>query len=207
MLEWEWRSDVNTLALFINLLLLATHKPVRFRGIDLAPGQIIAGRIKLAQITGLSQKSVRTCLDHLKSTNEVAIRSTSKFSIITIVKWSEYQDTGQQSGQQRASKGPATGHIQEGKNERKDTPAPPGGVTDDTWAAFLAHRRVKKAPVTDLVIKQITKEANSVNWPIEDALIETITRNWQSFKAEWVPARKANSQLQIDPETLNFLRK
>lgn len=62
----------------------------------------------------------------------------------------------------------------------------PEGVSDSVWQEFIAHRKSKKARVTQLVIDGIEKEARIAGWSLEDALKETIVRNWQSFKAEWV---------------------
>ena len=62
----------------------------------------------------------------------------------------------------------------------------PVGVSQSVWDEFIAHRKAKKAKVTDLVIEGIAKEAAKAGWSLEDALKETIVRNWQSFKADWV---------------------
>lgn len=62
----------------------------------------------------------------------------------------------------------------------------PEGVSDSVWQEFIAHRKSKKARVTQLVIDGIEKEARIAGWSLEDALKETIVRNWQSFKADWV---------------------
>jgi len=69
--------------------------------------------------------------------------------------------------------------------------APPDGVvvSQSVWDEFIAHRKAKKAKVTQLVIDGIYKEAIKANWTLEDALKETIVRNWQSFKAEWVETK------------------
>lgn len=67
--------------------------------------------------------------------------------------------------------------------------APPVGVSQSVWDEFIAHRKAKKAKVTDLVIEGIAKEAAKAGWSLEDALKETIVRNWQSFKADWVAVK------------------
>ena len=65
----------------------------------------------------------------------------------------------------------------------------PEGCSDSVWFEFLAHRKSKKAKVTQFVVEGIQKEANKAGWSFEDALKETIVRNWQSFKADWVIAK------------------
>jgi uncharacterized protein YdaU (DUF1376 family) len=67
--------------------------------------------------------------------------------------------------------------------------ATPEGVSQSVWDEFIAHRKGKKAKVTDLVVEGIAKEATKAGWSMEDALKETIVRNWQSFKAEWVAVK------------------
>jgi len=67
--------------------------------------------------------------------------------------------------------------------------AAPEGVSQSVWDEFIAHRKAKKAKVTDLVVEGIAKEASKAGWSMEDALKETIVRNWQSFKAEWVAVK------------------
>lgn len=121
MVDWRWYKDPNTFRVFIHLLLSASYKEEDYRGHHIMPGQVVCGRKQLAKELGMSEKAIRTALNHLKSTNEVTIKTTNKFSIITIEKWGKYQvedsqkgqQKGQQNGQQRASKTQKSGHIQE----------------------------------------------------------------------------------------------
>ena len=70
----------------------------------------------------------------------------------------------------------------------------PEGVSQSVWDEFIAHRKFKKAKVTELVIEGIAKEALKAGWPLEDALKEVIVRNWQSFNAEWVAEKQNEAQ-------------
>ena len=91
MLKWEWMDSPLTLALWINLLLEANHLPRRWHGMVIQPGQIVTSSVALAKKTGMSRQEVRTCLERLKSTNEITSESTNRFTVLTIVKWEEYQ--------------------------------------------------------------------------------------------------------------------
>lgn len=62
----------------------------------------------------------------------------------------------------------------------------PPDVGEEVWKDFLTHRKAKKSPVSQTVLDGIRLEAGKAGWVFEDALRETITRGWQSFKAEWV---------------------
>jgi len=90
--EWEWYSDTNTFRVFLHLLLTANHKPSKFRGFEVGRGQVIIGRKALAKNLHLSEQAVRTSLEHLKSTGEITIESTNRFSIATLIKYGFYQD-------------------------------------------------------------------------------------------------------------------
>lgn len=62
----------------------------------------------------------------------------------------------------------------------------PDDVSADLWADFLAHRKQKKAIVSERVINTIRNEAKIAGWTLEEALDEVILRDWRGFKAEWV---------------------
>ena len=91
ILEWEWYTDANTYRLFTHLLYRANFKSNRWMGIDILPGQLVIGRKELARELKLSEQEIRTSLSKLKSTSEITIKSTNKFSIVTICKWEDYQ--------------------------------------------------------------------------------------------------------------------
>lgn len=109
---WEWYNDSNMVHLFLHILLNANHKPNRWRGMELQRGQYLTGRKKLSKETGISERTVRTCLERLKSTNELTIKTTKQFSIITVCNYDKYQDkdliTDQVTDQQNANNRPTT---------------------------------------------------------------------------------------------------
>ena len=89
--KWEWWSDHNTARLFMYLLLMATHEDIKFQGKVIKRGQLVTSRAKLSLATGISERSIRTSLENLKTTNEITIKSTNRFTIITICKYEDYQ--------------------------------------------------------------------------------------------------------------------
>ena len=97
ILKWEWYSDINTQVVFLWLLLNANWEDSRYRGYEVPKGSLIAGRKRIAKELKISERSVRTSLEHLKSTNEITIKSTNKFSVITIVNWEKYQGYEEES--------------------------------------------------------------------------------------------------------------
>jgi len=116
LMEWCWYKKSEVVHFFITLLLMANHKESRWQNIIIQRGQLITGRKSLSEITGLSERSVRTCIKRLKSTNEIAVKTTNRYSIITICNYDKYnnarthndQHNDQQTDQQVTSKRPAS---------------------------------------------------------------------------------------------------
>lgn len=129
--DWEWFTDDKMLKLWIYLLVNAQYQDGRFKGIDVKRGQVIVGRKKLAERLGMTEQQVRNCLNRLKSTSEITIKPTNKYSLITIVKYDVYQgeseennqQTNQQTNQQQTNKQPTnnqqTTTIKEIKKDKK----------------------------------------------------------------------------------------
>lgn len=90
-LSWEWYTDANTKIVFLHLLFNANIEDWRYKGFDVKRGECVVGRKQLAYELNLSEQQVRTALNHLISTNEITIKSTNKFSIVTICKYDTYQ--------------------------------------------------------------------------------------------------------------------
>ena len=90
-LKWEWSNDANMVALFLHLLLKANYQGRNWRGQDIKRGELITGLHSLSAETGISLQSLRTCLKRLKSTNEITIKSTNKYSVICIRNYNKYQ--------------------------------------------------------------------------------------------------------------------
>jgi len=91
IVNWRYYTDVNTFRLFTHLLFKAQWKPVTWGETELSPGQLITGRKVLANELRLSEQEIRTSLDRLKKGQEITIKTTNKFSIVTICNWVEYQ--------------------------------------------------------------------------------------------------------------------
>lgn len=113
ILDWEWYKNVNTVCLFIHLLLTANFVDGRFEGKTIKRGQLVTSLTSLAIGTGLSVQEVRTALSHLKSTGEITDESCSKYRVITIVKYDDYQtQTDLSTSDQQATNKQSTGNQQ-----------------------------------------------------------------------------------------------
>ena len=100
ILNWEWYRNRNTRDLFIHLLLKANWKDKKFQGIVIPRGSLATSRNKLMEELDMTEQEIRTAQRHLVSTNEITIKSTKKFTIITITNYDKYQQNNQVTNQQ-----------------------------------------------------------------------------------------------------------
>ncbi len=117
IIKWEWYTDNNVFKLFLHLLLRANHEDKYWRGILVKRGQLITSIKHLSEETGLSIKQVRTALDKLKSTGEVVSKGQSRYTLVTIEKYSDYQDKKEKEGEQTASKRANKGQTKGNKQQ------------------------------------------------------------------------------------------
>ena len=97
ILNWGWFKKPEMVQVWVYLLLTAQHQDVYENGIYLKRGDVLFGRKKASRDLGLSEQTIRTCINRLKSTNEITTKSTNKYTIITILKYDDYQSNKQKS--------------------------------------------------------------------------------------------------------------
>lgn len=125
--EWEWYKDINVYRLFTHLLLTANYQDKRWQGKIVKRGQKITGVYSLSEETSLSVQEIRTALAKLKSTGEITINPTNKYSIVTVCNYDSYQDNKQATQQadqpatEQTSNNPSTTtkEAEESKEEKK----------------------------------------------------------------------------------------
>lgn len=69
----------------------------------------------------------------------------------------------------------------------------PDDVCEPVWMDFLAHRKEKRAKVTQTAVDGIRREANKAGYTMEQAIRTCCERGWQGFKAEWVTGNNRNN--------------
>lgn len=107
--DWEWYKVPHMAHLFQHLIREANRSPKTWRGQRVERGQLITGRKTLSVETGISEQSIRTCMERLKSTNEITTKSTSQYTIITLCNYETYQDKPSPANQQLTSG--STSHL------------------------------------------------------------------------------------------------
>ncbi len=127
ILAWRWYRDIPCKVLFVHLVLKANHEDRVWCKEVIRRGQVVTGRKRLSEETGLSEQQVRTALAKLHETGEIStIKTTNKYTLLSIEKYDEFQAsesdtnqrTNQRTNQQATSKQPTDNHKQELKNEK-----------------------------------------------------------------------------------------
>lgn len=99
--EKGYYNKPNYVFLWIHLLLSANHEPKEFMWngniIMLKEGQIITGRKKLALETGIAESTIEDILKMLEREHQIQQQKTTKYRLITIVNWGEYQKSNSTS--------------------------------------------------------------------------------------------------------------
>ena len=91
LLDWEWYNDVPVRLTFMHLLLTANWEYTEYKKYPIQRGQCITGTSETPKKIGISKQQFRTAISKLKSTGEITTYSTNKFTVVTLVKYDDYQ--------------------------------------------------------------------------------------------------------------------
>ena len=217
MKEWEWYTESYMVHLFIHLLISAYYEDTKYKGINYKRGQVSIGRKKLSIVTGISEQKIRTGLGRLKESGEITTTSTSKFTIVTICNYDQYQCDQQvkqpTDNQQITSKQPTDNQqittVKEDKKKKnvkklKNNKAiRPESFSEKEFDNLLLHRKSMKAPLTQLALDGLVCQFDKSCLSVSDCIQEMANRGWRGFKAEWVGGNRGGGGSD-DSERFNF---
>ena len=196
--EWEWYKDSSMVHLFIHLITKASHEDRSWRGKVIKRGQMVTSRKILSSETGISEQTIRTCLERLKSTSEITIQSTNRNSIITICNYEIYQaekneanqQTNQPARRQSTSSQPTIKQeLKELKNIKNTKKEFDLSFVDVVFMPlvkdFIQYRKeIKKAYKTERGVKQFYNELRKLsngNYQTAKKLVEHAKgKEWQT---------------------------
>ena len=210
LMDWEWYDEPNTFRLYMHCLLSANHEEKKWRGITIPKGSFVSSRSKLASELSLSEQNIRTAINHLLSTNDITIKSTSKYTIYTVNNWISSQEYNQLDGQNLTNSQPATNQqLTTNKNEKneknekkeelkekkkKEKFEPKRMIEDytdnpslrDALLDFLDFRKSAKADVTtkgqmQLLLKKLDELSRGNPQTKVKIVNQSIERGWKGF--------------------------
>jgi len=91
LLDWEWYKDINTKTLFIHCLLKANWEDKNWRGLNIKRGSFVTSYDGLSKETNLTIQQIRTAIFKLSKTQEINIQTTNKYTLLSVVKYEDYQ--------------------------------------------------------------------------------------------------------------------
>ena len=173
-------KDSDHVAVWMYLLLTATHKnfPTMFCGkkIILRPGQLITGRKKIAEYTGVQESKVTRILNLFKNEHQIEQQATRHGSIISIVEWNKYQDIEQQNEQQVNNKRTTSEHYTKTKEHKNNIFKPP---TVDEVRSYCLERGNNVNPETFIDFY------SSKGWMVGKNKMKdwkAAVRNWERYR-------------------------
>lgn len=133
-LNWKWFADPPVRLVYEYLLLKANYTDTNYKGVSVPRGSCALTLSQIAADNGLTVKNVRTAIEKLKRTSEVAAVTATNvmpnFTVFTVLNYDRWQDSGNGNGSPNGN-GTATvrqpiGSLEkegkEGKNKEKSTP-------------------------------------------------------------------------------------
>lgn len=191
--------------LWVCLLLMAQHDGTSFiwnnEKVTINTGQVLTGRKKLSQTTGIPESTIEKILKYLEMEQQIVQQKTTKYRIITIVKWGVHQKklaSVTTEEQQENNKGTTEEQQRDTyKKEEKDknvktvkktTPFPEKLNTPEfkvKWTEWVRYRKeIKKKLTASTTEKQLNKLAE-YSLAEATATIETsIEKGWTGLFPE-----------------------
>jgi len=104
-------------------------------------------------------------------------------------RWSKVKYANALQAQSEGNATQDTLHKTQDTLPKKNTVAPPEGVTVMVWQDWLKLRKAKKAAVTQTALDGIQREADKARVSLQTALETCCERGWTGFKAEWMQSQ------------------
>ncbi|CAB5218079.1 hypothetical protein UFOVP206_52 [uncultured Caudovirales phage] len=176
IVNWEWYSDSKTFRLFLHLLLTANHKDNNYRGKLIKKGCLVTGRELLSAQTGMSVREIRTCLERLKSTNEIAIKTNSKGTEIQVINYEKYQSTTNETTNERPANDQQTTTNKNDKNDKEEKENKNIPSIDD----FVAYALERKSNINIENVKHKYEAWKLNGWKSQRGNKLSPILNWKS---------------------------
>lgn len=120
IMDWEWWDDLPVFKLWITILLLANWEDKEWQGKRIPRGSFWTSYANLAKASKLSYKQVRTALCKLERAGDVAVKRAHDGTLITVVKYEDYQTKPRKKGTQKGTQlGTKRATTEEYKEEKK----------------------------------------------------------------------------------------
>jgi|APGre2960657373_1045057.scaffolds.fasta_scaffold85979_2 DNA-binding transcriptional MerR regulator len=192
-LDWEWFNKSEAVHLFLYMLLKANHKDNKWQGNDVKRGQFISSLGNISSATGITIQQIRTILKKLEKTNEIKVKSTSQFTIVTICKYECYQDENEDTNK-RITNNQQTTNKQSttNKNEKNNKE----NIYREFQHLFITEDEIKK-----LLEKNTITQIDNILNDIENYKGNTKYKSLYLTAVKWLQKNQPTSE-GISPEEI-----
>jgi DNA-binding transcriptional MerR regulator len=194
-LDWEWFNKSEAVHLFLYMLIKANHKDAKWQGNDVKRGQFISSLGNISNATGISIQQIRTILKKLEKTNEIEVKSTSQFTIVTICKYECYQDENETTNKpltnnQQTTNKPSTTN----KNDKKEKnniysfldSLINNGFDEKLSRDWMEVRKQLKAVNTETAFNAFMLQVEKHGGNKNEILKKCVERSWKGFNHTWI---------------------
>jgi len=201
-LDWEWFNKSEAVHLFLYMLIKANHKDAKWQGNDVKRGQFISSLGNISNATGISIQQIRTILKKLEKTNEIEVKSTSQFTIVTICKYECYQDENETTNKpltnnQQTTNKPSTTN----KNDKKENNTIysfldsliENGFDEKLSRDWMLVRKQRNAVNTETAFNDFLTQVQKHGGNKNEILKTCVERSWKGFNHSWI--EKQNDKL------------
>jgi len=222
-IEHEWLKNHKLWAFWSYCLLKASHKEytamIGFQRVEIKSGQFIFGRSKTSEELNMSEQNIRTCIGKLKSAGNITIKSTNKYSIVTLTNWEKFQGEDVSDNQQLTNNQPTTNqqlttykNNKNVKNVKKEEKNLSCVRFEEFWKQYPSSRRVDKKACRrkwmteklddkiDKILAGLENHKQSEQWSDEQYIPHAKTwLNQERWETEMNPKSETSTQLQLSP--------
>jgi hypothetical protein len=166
---------------WIHLLLMANHEESSFiwnsKKQTLKSGQLLTGRKKLSKATGVTPSQVYKILKYLEMEQQIEQETTTKFTVITILNWDDYQKVNSKSNSRVTAEEQQSNTYKNNKNEKNDKKREgPSVLSQDSFKRELVEKFSLSEDVVTKELEKMTDWLKSKGKRYKD--YKAFARNW-----------------------------
>jgi hypothetical protein len=191
-IDADWLKNPKLWAFWCYCLIKASHKPrnakVGFKSVPLEAGQFIFGRKQASKDLNIGEQTIRTCLSFLEKSGNLTIKSTNRFSIITVIKWEDYQINDDGLTNEKPTTNQQLTTDKNVKNEKKKDICQPQASD-----GVVVKPKIPKCPHTDIINLYHSKlpELSQISTKVVDG---KEVYNWSGAREGYLRARWVESE-------------
>ena len=92
VLNWRWAHKPEYVSFMVHCLLLANPQPKKWENIEIPRGSFVTTIKNMSERVGISERTFRTIIQHLIECEFLSVKTTNRYTLITICNYESYQE-------------------------------------------------------------------------------------------------------------------